>query len=88
MSRAITTEVPDEVHDRARDVAQAEGIRVEDAFQFSLRAFWLAVVPGDTGLESDVEKRGFLATSKESTEWWATPADREWEQWQPSLRAT
>ena len=88
MSRTVTVGLPDEVYGRVQEAARAEGIRVEDALQRSLRSFWLAGVPGDTGLESATERRALAAAGIESTDWWDTPEDREWEQWQPLAPVT
>jgi len=83
MTHQVTLDLPDAVYQYAAQVASTQGQPLETVLISALTDYWLAASVVDEGLETDAEKRAYIAPAIEAADWWNTDGDKEWDEWQP-----
>ena len=79
MAHQVTLDIPSAVYQRARQVAKARGVQVENILVDMLNMYWCA----DENFLRDADKLASVSSSVESTDWWNVEGDREWDEWSP-----
>ena len=79
MEHQVTLNIPDAVYQRARQIAKAQGVKLESVLVSVLSANWSPT----NDLLTETEKLAAIAPSIESTDWWDVEGDKEWEAWTP-----
>lgn len=77
MGHQVTLDIPNAVYQRARQIAKTRGIQLENVLVDVLNAHWFS----DHDFLSDADKLATVASSVESTDWWDTEGDKEWDEW-------
>ena len=79
MEHQVTLNIPDVVYQRAYQIAKKQGVQLENVLVNILNAHCFSV----DGLLTDAEKLASIRSSIESTDWWDTEGDKEWDEWTP-----
>lgn len=79
MEHQVTLNIPDAVYQRARQIAKAQGVKLESVLVSVLSANWSPT----NNLLTETEKLATIAPSIESTDWWDAEGDKEWDAWTP-----
>jgi len=75
MEHQATLNIPDAVYRHARRIAKMQGGKSESVLVSVSRAHWC---PADAPL-TETEKLTAIAPSIESTDWWDSEGDKEWD---------
>ena len=79
MAHQVTLNIPDAVYRRAHQIAEMQGVQLENILIDVLNAHWSST----DGLLTDAEKLVSITSSIESTDWWDAEGDKEWDEWTP-----
>lgn len=79
MGHQVTLDIPNAVYQRAQQVAKTRGVQVENVLVDVLNTYWSS----DEDFLSEASKLAIVSSSIESTDWWDTEGDREWDEWTP-----
>lgn len=74
MAHQVTLDIPHAVYQRAEHVAKAQGIPIENVLVNALHAHLST---------EDEDRLTYITASIESTTWWDTEGDKEWDEWTP-----
>ena len=77
MGHQVTLDIPNAVYQRAQQVAKTRGVQVENVLVDVLNTYWSS----DEDFLSEASK--LAIASIESTDWWDTEGDKEWDEWTP-----
>ncbi len=75
MGHQVTLNIPDVVYQRAHQIAKTRGVELENVLVEVLNTHWFSA--------SKTEKLASIKSSIESTDWWDTEGDKEWDEWKP-----
>ena len=79
MGHQVTLDIPNTVYQRAQQVAKTRGMQIENVLVDVLNVYWSS----DEGFLSEASKLAIVSSSIESTDWWDTEGDKEWDEWTP-----
>ena len=79
MGHQVTLDIPNAVYQRAQQVAKTRGTQIENVLVDVLNAYWSS----DEDFRSEAGKLAIVSSSIESTDWWDTEGDKEWDEWTP-----
>ena len=79
MEHQVTLNIPDAVYQHAHRIAKMQGVKLENVLVGVLRAYWSPA----NGPLTETEKLAAIASSIESTDWWDSEGDKEWDAWTP-----
>ncbi len=74
MEHQITLDIPHAIYQRAEHLAKTQGIPIENVLVNVLNAH----LPIE-----DEDRLACVTASVESTTWWDTEGDKEWDEWTP-----
>ena len=79
MEYQVTLSIPEAVYRHARRIAKTQGVKLENVLVGVLRAHWSPA----NGPLTETEKLAAISPSIESTDWWDSEGDKEWDAWPP-----
>ena len=79
MEYQVTLNIPEAVYRHAHRIAKTQGVKLENVLVGVLRAHWSPA----NGPLTETEKLAAIAPSIESTDWWDSEGDKEWDAWTP-----
>ena len=79
MGHQVTHDIPNAVYQRAQQVAKIQGVQVENVLVDVLNTYWSS----DEDFLSEASKLAIVSSCIESTDWWDTEGDKEWDEWTP-----
>ena len=83
MAYQVTLDLPEVVFKQAQKKASEKQQALEAILVDALTVYLLKDAIINEDLETEIGKRALISSSVESTDWWDTEGDKEWDSWQP-----